>query len=175
MINGNPLLQFLAVEECIIMNFVLLRSSLSPPAACLRADRGGFGELFARGFGHAIFHRDRGLSFSMGIGSYLSKFVQKQLTTIFIRVEILVGLVGGCSAAALFLLFDQVASFRLVLYSLVVIVGTMVGLEIPLLMRILKGQYEFKDLVSKVFTFDYIGALLASLSPLVLVPHLWAW
>ena len=40
-------------------------------------------------------------------------------------------------------------------------------------MRILKGRLDFKDLVSKVFTFDYIGALFASLLfPLVLVPHL---
>jgi len=37
----------------------------------------------------------------------------------------------------------------------------------------LKDRLEFKDLVSQVFTFDYIGALLASLLfPLVLVPHL---
>jgi spermidine synthase len=40
-------------------------------------------------------------------------------------------------------------------------------------MRILKNRFEFRDLVSKVFTFDYIGALFASLLfPLVLVPHL---
>jgi spermidine synthase len=49
----------------------------------------------------------------------------------------------------------------------------LVGVEIPLLMRILKEKYSFKDLVSQVFTFDYVGALLASLLfPLVLVPYL---
>src|SRR5690606_27197671 len=47
------------------------------------------------------------------------------------------------------------------------------GLEIPLLMRILKNKLEFEDLVSKIFTYDYIGALLASLIfPLVLVPYM---
>ena len=111
--------------------------------------------------------------FSMGIGSYLSKFVSRNLLGIFIQVEIIIGLVGGCSAAALFLSFEHVESFRVLLYSNIVIIGTLVGLEIPLLMRILEGQFEFKELVSKVFTFDYIGALLASLLfPLVLVPHL---
>src|SRR4029077_4636114 len=70
-------------------------------------------------------------------------------------------------------LFAQVTSFRVLLYALVLLIGTLVGLEIPLLLRILRGRLEFKDLVSKVFTFDYIGALLASLLfPLVLVPHL---
>jgi len=40
-------------------------------------------------------------------------------------------------------------------------------------MNILKDRVEFKDLVSNVFTFDYIGALLASiLFPLILVPKL---
>jgi spermidine synthase len=111
--------------------------------------------------------------FSMGIGSYLSKFINKNLIVVFIQVEIIIGLVGGISSSLLFLSFEYVTSFRIILYSMVCITGTLVGLEIPLLMRILEGQYEFKELVSKVFTFDYIGALLASLLfPLVLVPQL---
>ena len=108
----------------------------------------------------------------MGIGSYLSKYITKNLLSYFIRVELLVGLVGGSSAAILFLLFEHITSFRVLLYFIVVITGTLVGLEIPLLMRLLKDKFEFKELVSKVFTIDYIGALFASLIfPLVLVPH----
>lgn len=111
--------------------------------------------------------------FAMGIGSYLSRYVQGNVLAFFIRVEFLIGLVGGCAAALLFLAFAHVSHFRVLLYGLIVIVGTMVGLEIPLMLRILKGRLEFKELVSKVFTFDYIGALAASLLfPLVLVPHL---
>ncbi len=111
--------------------------------------------------------------FAMGIGSYLSRFVQRNVLRLFIQVEYLIGLVGGSAAAVLFLLFAQVNSFRVLLYGLILLIGTMVGLEIPLMLRILKGRLEFKDLVSKVFTFDYIGALAASLLfPLVLVPHL---
>lgn len=110
---------------------------------------------------------------AMGIGSYLSKFIHRKEVAVFIQVEILVGAVGGCSAAVLFMLFSEVGSFRILLYSIVTIIGVLVGLEIPLLLRILKDRLEFKDLVSQVFTFDYIGALLASLLfPLVLVPHL---
>jgi spermidine synthase len=111
--------------------------------------------------------------FAMGIGSYLSKFVHDGLINVFVRVELLIGLVGGFSAAALFLLFPHVQFFRATLYALILLIGILVGLEIPLLLRILKGRFEFKDLVSKVFTFDYIGALIASLLfPLVLAPHL---
>src|SRR6188474_3511287 len=71
--------------------------------------------------------------FAMGVGSWLSKFVQRNLLRFFIQTEFLIALFGGASAAALFLLFPQVNSFRVVLYGLILLVGTLVGLEIPLL------------------------------------------
>lgn len=111
--------------------------------------------------------------FSMGIGSYLSKYVKKNLIHVFIRVELIIGLLGGCSSALLFYLFQNGSNFHVALYGMVSLIGILVGLEIPLLMRILKDRWEFSELVSKIFTFDYIGALLASLLfPLILVPHL---
>lgn len=111
--------------------------------------------------------------FAMGIGSWASQHIHRNLIAFFVRVEILIGLVGGSSAAILFVLFDRVYSFHFLLYFVVGIIGTLVGVEIPILLRILKDRFEFKDLVSKVFTFDYIGALFASLLfPLILVPHL---
>jgi spermidine synthase len=111
--------------------------------------------------------------FSMGIGSYLSKYFKGNLISWFIRIEILVGLVGGFSSTLLYVLFEQLPYFRFILYLLVSLTGILVGLEIPLLMRILKDRLEFNDLVSKVFTVDYIGALLASIIfPIVLIPHL---
>lgn len=109
----------------------------------------------------------------MGVGSFLSKYIDRRLILTFIQVELLVGLVGGCSAGLLFLCFEHVENFRVLLYAIVSIIGILVGLEVPLLMRILKDRLEFKDLVSQIFTFDYVGALLASLMfPLLLVPHL---
>lgn len=111
--------------------------------------------------------------FSMGIGSYLSKFFDEPLLPWFIRIELLVGLIGGLSAPILLVVFPFASSFRIILYAIVAITGILVGVEIPLLMRILKDKVEFKELVSKIFTFDYIGALLASLIfPLLLVPYL---
>lgn len=110
---------------------------------------------------------------AMGVGSWLSRFIARNEGRLFVQVQFLIGLVGGSSAALLFLLFPHVASFRVLLYGLILVIGTLVGVEIPLLLRILKDRLEFKDLVARVFTFDYIGALLASLLfPLVLVPRL---
>lgn len=111
--------------------------------------------------------------FAMGMGSLASKYIERHLITWFIRVELLVGLVGGISSTLLYLLFGTEASFHVVLYLLVFLTGALVGLEIPLLMRILKDQVEFRSLVANIFTFDYVGALLASvIFPLVLMPHL---
>jgi spermidine synthase len=111
--------------------------------------------------------------FAMGIGSYLSRFIGRGLVARFIMIELMVGLVGGFSSSLLFLAFAYTQSFRLLLYVIVMIVGTLVGLEIPLLMRILKERFQFHDLVAHVLTFDYLGALGASLLfPLILVPKL---
>ena len=111
--------------------------------------------------------------FAMGIGSWLSRFLGGRLVARFVTIELLVGVIGGFSSSALFLAFAYTHSFRLALYLLVIAVGVLVGLEIPLLMRILQGRFQFRDLVSHVLTFDYLGALAASLAfPIWLVPKL---
>ena len=112
--------------------------------------------------------------FAMGIGSYLSRHFERQLPAHFLRIELLVALVGGALPALLFVAHAWLpASFRVVLYALVLLVGTLVGLEIPLVMRILKRDVALKELVSQVLTFDYLGALAVSLAfPLLLVPQL---
>lgn len=109
---------------------------------------------------------------AMGVGAWLSRYIGGDLAHRFVDVELGVALLGGFSAPMLFLSFSRVMHFQVMLYGVVLAVGILVGLEIPILMRLLKDQLEFKDLVSKVLTFDYIGALIASvLFPLWLVPH----
>ncbi|HTE50513.1 MAG TPA: polyamine aminopropyltransferase [Kofleriaceae bacterium] len=110
---------------------------------------------------------------AMGVGAWLSRFLDSQLALRFLDVELAVALVGGLSAPALFIAFGRLDSFEVVLYGVVVAIGVLVGLELPLLMRLLVDEIEFKDLVSRVLTFDYIGALVASLLfPLLFVPRL---
>jgi spermidine synthase len=112
--------------------------------------------------------------FAMGVGSYLSRFVERGVVVRFVQIELLVGIIGGSSALLLFWVFAYLAvSFKWVLYGEVLLIGILVGLEIPLVMRILKQHYSFKDLVSQVLSVDYLGALVVSLAfPIILVPHL---
>ena len=112
--------------------------------------------------------------FAMGIGSWLSRFFERQLPAHFLRIELLVALAGGALPGLLFLSNAYIpGAFRFLLYGMVGLVGILVGLEIPLVMRILKREVALKDLVSQVLTFDYLGALAVSVAfPLILVPQL---
>ncbi|PJZ64960.1 spermidine synthase [Leptospira wolffii] len=111
--------------------------------------------------------------FSMGIGSWLSRYLVKDLVSKFLDVELALGLIGGFSASLLFLSFGQTRIFQIPLFVIVVAVGTLVGMEIPLLLRILKNKLGFRDMVSKVLSLDYAGALLASLAfPIFFAPKL---
>ena len=120
--------------------------------------------------------------FAMGLGSWASRHLQRQLVAQFLRIELLVGLIGGLMPAFLFVAHstlpaDATTAFRAMLYGLVGVIGVLVGLEIPLVMRILKRHFAprwaLSELVSDVLTFDYLGALAVALAfPLLFVPHL---
>jgi spermidine synthase len=111
--------------------------------------------------------------FAMGIGSALSRYIERGLAYRFVWIELLLGVIGGLSSALLFLAFAYTQGFQLLMYALVIAIGVLVGLEIPLLMRMVRGRYHFRDVVAHVLTFDYLGALGASLIfPILLVPYL---
>jgi spermidine synthase len=111
--------------------------------------------------------------FAMGIGSALSRYLNRGLVYRFIWIELLLGVIGGFSSALLMLAFAFTQGFSIILYALVIVMGVLVGLEIPLLMRIVKDRYNFRDVIAHVLTFDYLGALAASLIfPILLVPRL---
>src|SRR3984957_110880 len=111
--------------------------------------------------------------FAMGIGSALSRYLNRGLVYRFVWIELLLGVIGGFSSALLMMAFAFTQGFELILYALVLVMGVLVGLEIPLLMRIVRDRYEFRDVIAHVLTFDYLGALGASLLfPILLVPRL---
>lgn len=112
--------------------------------------------------------------FAMGIGSYLSRWVVTGIAARFVEIELVIALLGGFSAAAMFLVFAHApGAFQPALYGIVLLVGMLVGLEIPLVMRLLRERLGFRDLVAQVLSFDYLGALAVSVAfPLVLVPKL---
>ena len=110
---------------------------------------------------------------ALGVGAWLSRYLERDLAARFVDVELAVALAGGLSAPLLFLAFSRLQWFSVFLYSLVFVIGVLVGLELPILMRILKEHLDFKELVARILSFDYIGSLFAAvLFPMFLVPRL---
>ncbi len=110
---------------------------------------------------------------AMGLGSYLTRFVNTRLPDAFIGIQIGIGISGGLSAAILLLSFSTLETYLPILIAVLTIIGTLVGMEIPLLIRILQSREALKITVSNVLALDYVGALIASCAfPLVLVPYL---
>ncbi|MBU0637769.1 MAG: polyamine aminopropyltransferase, partial [Planctomycetes bacterium] len=110
---------------------------------------------------------------AMGVGSYLSKFFKTDLLASLIGIEIGVGLIGGCAALAGFTAFALTELYTPILLTLVAAIGILVGLEIPLMIRILRELESLRVTLANVLSADYLGALVASvLFPFALLPHL---
>ncbi len=112
------------------------------------------------------------LSF-MGVGSFLSKYIKNDLPVWFIRFELVLSLVGGFSAFLLYFAFSLTPYFYGVAFLLISILGAMIGIEIPILTRIIRQYDNLKDALANVLSFDYLGSLIASVAfPLLLLPWL---
>jgi spermidine synthase len=100
---------------------------------------------------------------AIGLGSYLSRFIGEQLLEAFIVVQLFIALPRGTSALVLFHAFSVFDNYTAFLLLELVLIGALVGVEIPLVIRILQEHQVLKVNVSNVLTLDYIGALFASL------------
>ncbi|MGE5620169.1 MAG: polyamine aminopropyltransferase [Sphingomonadaceae bacterium] len=111
---------------------------------------------------------------SMGLGSYLSKRVQRDLLRTFVTIELLIGAIGGGSTLLLYFTYGSARSvYQPVMYGVIAAIGILGGLEIPILTRILAERYVLRVNIANVLSFDYLGGLLGSLAfPLLLLPYL---
>ncbi len=111
---------------------------------------------------------------AMGLGAYLSKFVTRRLFRRFAQIELAVGLLGGTSSLVLFLAHLYLHGFRVLMYALVILIGILVGAEIPILTRIVEGDKRHLRLtLSSIFSIDYVGGLIGAIAfPLLLLPKL---
>lgn len=113
---------------------------------------------------------------SMGIGAFLSRFItSSEVLFGFIGIEMLLGVIGAFSVPMCYLFFalSDSSGYQFFVLSLVTIIGTLTGFEIPLLTRILENKNTFEKNISDILTFDYLGALGATLLfPFFLLPFL---
>ena len=115
---------------------------------------------------------------AMGLGSYISRLLKTELLRSFVAVEILLGIIGGTAVPMLYLIYAFFDLFWPSVVLLIIVIGALTGLEIPLLTRIMeedRGRFDDSlDInLSNVLSFDYLGALLATLAfPFLLLPLL---
>ncbi|OMP65949.1 polyamine aminopropyltransferase [Domibacillus epiphyticus] len=102
----------------------------------------------------------------MGIGAYISEKMTKHLIASFIWIEYGIGLVGGFSAMLLFGVTAYLpdGTDALFLYGVTLLVGTLTGVELPILIR--KANeigVSLQKSAAKVLFSDYAGGLVGGL------------
>jgi len=111
--------------------------------------------------------------FAMGIGSWLSRMIRKKLLQRFVALEIWLGFFGGMTVPFLYVAYTYTSIYQYFMLIQVVILGTLIGLEIPLLTRLLRAEGTLRVLLSNILAMDYLGALAAALLfPFLLFPML---
>ena len=112
--------------------------------------------------------------FAMGVGSYLSRFIGQNLIEAFVYVEMALAVVGGLCSITLFLIFPFAPWFYTgAMFGFIFAIGALVGLEIPLLTRVLAERQGTRRSIADVMSLDYVGALIGSVAfPLLLLPSL---
>ena len=118
---------------------------------------------------------------ALGAGALLVRPLLAHAAITFIAVEALLGIIGGLSAAALYVVFAFVDGSTWVLAASTALIGGLVGAEVPLLMTLLQQRRVApKDLatdtgrtLANLNAADYLGALVGGLVwPFILLPQL---
>ncbi len=102
--------------------------------------------------------------FWMGFGSLIQSRISKPfLIYAFIGVEIGLALAGGFSPTLTYLAYSYTSHYILVLYFFVSFIGIMIGLEIPVIIRINNDfSRELSTNLGSILSADYIGSLMGS-------------
>ncbi len=110
--------------------------------------------------------------FSLGVGAYLSRYVER-LNERFVDSIAMASILGGSSGPILLLCFSLDGPFQHVLLALTLAIGLLIGVQLPLLIRIAKHSESFDQLLARALAVDYLGALVGSLLfSLLLLPRL---
>ncbi|MCV7240322.1 polyamine aminopropyltransferase [Mycolicibacterium celeriflavum] len=115
---------------------------------------------------------------ALGVGALLVKPLLHRAAVTFIAVETSLAIVGGLSAAALYVAFAFVGGSLWVLAIGTALIGCLVGAEVPLLMTLLQrgrtaGATDTGRVLANLNAADYLGALIGGLLwPFLLLPHL---
>jgi spermidine synthase len=98
--------------------------------------------------------------FSMGLGSRVSKVFEKNLLQKFIYVEFTLSILSAFAALMAYTAAAYTMYTGFLIYTFSISIGLLIGLEIPLVIRLNQSFEELKVNVSSVMEKDYYGSLL---------------
>ncbi len=101
--------------------------------------------------------------FSMGLGSRLSKFIEGNLLLKFIGVEFLLSLLVSFSSLVAYSAAGLTEYVGFIIYGMSILIGLLIGLEIPLVIRLNEEFESLKINVASVMEKDYLGSLVGGL------------
>ena len=101
--------------------------------------------------------------FFMGIGSRLTQNISKKLFAWFIGIEFTLSAIVSFSALLTYSLAAFSAYIGVLIYGLATFTGLLIGMELPLAMRLNEQFEELKVNVSSILEKDYYGSLLGGL------------
>ena len=110
---------------------------------------------------------------SMGLGSFASKPLLRRAAVGFAAVELALALTGGLSVMGLYFAYSWLDLYTPALIATSVLVGGLIGAEIPLLMALLQRirAQDAGEAAADLFAVDYVGALAGGLAfPFLLLP-----
>lgn len=97
--------------------------------------------------------------FSMGLGSRLSKYLEKDLLQKFIIIELFLTIFVCFSSLIAFTVAAYTMYVGLIIYMLSIIIGLLIGMEIPLVIRLNEQFDSLRVNVSSILEKDYYGCL----------------
>lgn len=98
--------------------------------------------------------------FSMGFGSRISRYINERLLQKFIYIEFTLSLLTAFVSVITYLSSAYYGDNSFIIYGLSILVGLLIGMEIPIVMRLNDEFEELKVNVSSVMEKDYYGSLL---------------
>lgn len=101
--------------------------------------------------------------FSMGLGSRVSRWIKKDLESWFIGIEFTLSVLTSLSSGFVYLMMPHFSNLAPAIYILAVLIGILIGMEIPLVTRINSKNASLRTNISEVMEKDYFGALIGGL------------
>ncbi len=101
--------------------------------------------------------------FSMGLGSRLSKYFASGLLQKFIYIEFILSVFVSFSSLLAYTFAAYTTYEGFIIYALSIIIGTLIGLEIPLVVRLNEEFESLRVNIASVIEKDYYGSLAGGL------------